>query len=76
MISPLDYRYYIEDEEIFKKLKPYLSQEAFIKYQLKTEAALVKTMASIGICSDSIANEVENAIKKINLEDIFREEKK
>lgn len=75
MISPLDYRYYIEDEEIFKKLKPYLSQEAFIKYQLKVEVALVKTMASIGICSDSIANEVENAIKKINLEDIFREEK-
>ena len=39
IFSPTDYRYSVDD------LKPYLTEEAFIKYKARVEAALAKVMA-------------------------------
>ena len=44
-ISPLDFRYYGRNKNIFAKLQPYLSEAAFIKYALKVESALTRVLA-------------------------------
>ena len=75
-ISPLDYRYYGRNDEIFRKLQPYLSENAMIKYMAKVEAALTKTLAKHNICSKKIADEVEKACKKITAEEVYLEEDK
>ena len=75
-ISPLDYRYYGRNEEIFQKLQPYLSENAMIKYMAKVEAALTKVLAERNICSMKIANEVEKACRKITAEEVYLEEDK
>src|SRR3989338_7247829 len=75
-ISPLDYRYYTRNDEIFRKLQPYLSENAMIKYMAKVEAALTKTLAKHNICSEKIADEVEKACKRITAEEVYLEEDK
>ena len=55
-ISPLDYRYYGRNEEIFLKLQPYLSENAMIGYMAKVESALTKILAKYKICSKKIAD--------------------
>lgn len=76
MASPLDFRYYGYDKELFEKLKPHVSEEAFIKYQLKVEATLVKIMAREGICSEKIAEEIEKACTEVTPEEVYAEEKR
>ena len=57
-ISPLDFRYYGRNTKIFEKLQPYLSESAFVKYALKVESALAKTLAKNKICSKGIADQI------------------
>ncbi len=73
-ISPLDYRYYGGDKEVFGKLQPYLSEKAALKYQLKVEVALVKTLAEKKICSRKISAEVEEAARKVTAAEVYEEE--
>jgi adenylosuccinate lyase len=73
-ISPIDYRYYGGDKEVFDKLQPYLSETAAIKYQLMVEIALVKTLAEKKICSRQIAAEIEDAAKKVTAAELYEEE--
>ncbi|MBI3008816.1 MAG: hypothetical protein HYY56_04825, partial [Candidatus Omnitrophica bacterium] len=47
--SPTDYRYAVGD------LKPYLTEEAFIRYKVRVESALVKVLAKYKICPKGIA---------------------
>ena len=68
--SPTDYRYAVGD------LKPYLTEEAFIKYKAKVEAALVEVLAKRGIISWEIANEIIQATEAITVEEVYEEEKK
>jgi len=75
-ISPLDYRYYGRNEEIFQKLQPYLSENAMIRYMAKVEAALTRVLAKHNICSKKIADEVEKACKKVTAEEVYLEEDK
>ncbi len=75
-ISPIDYRYYGNDKEVFEKLQPYLSETAAIKYQLMVEVALVKTLAEKKICSRKVAEEVEAAAKKVTAAEVYEEEKR
>lgn len=75
-ISPLDYRYYGNDREVFEKLQPYLSEAAAIKYQLVVEVALIKTLAEKKICSRKVAEEVEAAAKKVTAAEVYEEEKR
>ena len=75
-ISPLDYRYYGDDKEVFEKLQPYLSETAAIKYHLMVEVALAKTLAEKKICSRKVADEVEKAAKAITAAEVYEEEKR
>ncbi len=73
-VSPLDYRYYGSDKELFEKLKPFVTEKSYLVYLAKVEAALVKTMARHGICSREIAEEVENACREIDPQEVYEEE--
>jgi adenylosuccinate lyase len=42
-LSPLDHRYYLANKETFEELSDYLSEDANIRYLLRTEAALLRT---------------------------------
>jgi len=75
-VSPLDYRYYIGEKEIFNKLNKYVSERSYIKYQASVEAALVETMADIGICTKEIALEVKRVCNQIEPDEVYEEEKK
>lgn len=75
-ISPLDYRYYGREKEIFELLKKFLSENARISYMAKVEAALAKALAKKEICSQSIASEIEEASKKVSAEEVYLEEDK
>ena len=75
-ISPLDFRYYGNNEQNFEKLNPYLSEKAFMRYQLKVEAVLTKIFAQYGICSQEIAKEIEQACNKVSPQNIYEEEKR
>ena len=75
-VSPLDYRYYAGDEKFFERLKPYVSEEAFIKYQLKVERTLIYALFDLGICSSQVADEVRKACDQTTAEEVYKEEEK
>ena len=68
--SPTDYRYSVED------LRPYLTEEAFVKYKAKVEGALAKVLAKRGFVSEQIANEIIQATCAITAEQVYEEEKR
>jgi len=73
-VSPLDFRYYGGSEAFMKKLLPYVSEAAYVKYQAKVEAALVRTLAKHGICSHEIADEVEQAAREVTAAEVYEEQ--
>lgn len=73
-VSPLDFRYYARKSTTYLKLKPYLPESAFIRYALKVEAALTRTLAQKGICGSDVADEVEKASKEVTPEEVYQEE--
>lgn len=75
-ISPLDFRYYLTNRKLYEKLHPYLSEEAFVQYQLKVEVAITKVLAKQGMCSQSIAREVEQAARKVTAKEVYEEDTK
>ena len=75
-ISPIDYRYYGNNKAIFDKIQPFLSENAFVKYQLKVEAALAKALAKHGVCQDKQAKEISQAAGQIAPEEVYEEDKK
>ena len=75
-ISPMDFKYYGGDKELFNKLNPYLSENATIKYRLRVEAALARVLARKKVCTKGIADEIERACKKITAEEVFAEEER
>jgi len=68
-IDPLDGRYY--DPEIAK----YLSESSRLAYQIYVEVALGHSLAEHGICSEAVANEIEQAAAKVTIEAVSAEEK-
>jgi len=76
LVSPLDFRYYGRSNEIYEKLQPYLSEDAFIKYMATAEAALANTLAEMEICSNEVAIEIENASKLVTASEVYLEEDK
>lgn len=67
-LSPTDYRYNVEE------LKPFLSEEAFVKYKSKVEAALVQVLAKRGIVSQAIADEITRASEGVTATEVYEEE--
>lgn len=73
-ISPIDYRYYGRDKKVKEALLPYLTENAYIKYKLKVEAALVQALAKEGICSKEIADEISKACESVTAHEVYSEE--
>ena len=73
-IGPLDFRYYARNSSTYNKLQPYLSESAFIKYALKVEHALAKTLSKYKICPAKIADEIEKACIQVTSEEVYSEE--
>ncbi len=74
-INPFDHRYSYQNDT-YKSLKKYLSEEANIKYQLKVELALIKALNKLEVCSVNVVDEVKEAIEKIDGKKAYQEEKK
>ncbi len=74
-ISPLDHRYSLNEEE-FLNFSEYFSEEAVIRYQAVIELALIKGFAKIGICTQDMVKEMEDAIEKLTPEEVYKEEKR
>lgn len=75
-ISPIDYRYYGNNEKIFSVLQPFLSENALIEYMAMVEAALIAGFVEEGICSEEVFEEVQHAAALITAEEVYAEEKK
>jgi adenylosuccinate lyase len=74
--SPLDYRYYGDNPTFFRRLRPYVSEAAYIDYSLRIELALVRLLARHGVCSPRVPEEVEQAIQTISAEEVYEEERR
>jgi len=67
-VSPLDYRYRDPD------VAGYLSEQAFIRYKLMVELALVRTLCDRGLCDEAVCTEVEQACAQITAKEVYAEE--
>src|SRR5437773_44739 len=75
-VSPLDFRYYGADKRLFDRLHQYVSEEAYIKYQLKVEATLALTLADRHVCTKEHANEIVRACERVTASEVYAEEQK
>ncbi len=75
-VSPLDFRYYASDPKFLEELYPYASEDAFIRYQLKVEAALASVLADWQICTVQQAREIIAACGEVTAKDVYEEESK
>jgi adenylosuccinate lyase len=67
-LSPADYRYW--DEDVAK----YLSENAYTKYKLTVELALVKALSKRKVCPSSVVKEVEKACAQVTTAEVYEEE--
>lgn len=75
-LSPLDGRYRASNPTLWEKLSAYLSEEAYLRYQLEVEAALVEGLAAAGVCSPEAAAEVRAAAQEVTAAEVAAEEEK
>ena len=73
-VSPLDFRYYGGNEAFMGRLMPFVSESGYVEYQAKVEAALVRTLAKHGVCSNEIADEVAHAAQHVTAEEVYEEQ--
>jgi adenylosuccinate lyase len=74
LVSPMDFRYYASDREVFQRLHGFLSEAANIRYAAEVEAAAVRVMAKHGLTSPKVAEEVTRAARGITAEEVYEEE--
>jgi adenylosuccinate lyase len=68
--SPTDYRYAVEE------LRAYLSDEAYVHYKAKVEAALVRVFASRGLVPKELSAEIVAATQTVTAAEVYEEEQK
>jgi len=68
--SPTDYRYAVSE------LRDYLSEEAFVQYKAKVEAALARVFEHRGILSKELCDEIVEAASRVNAAEVYEEEKR
>ncbi len=68
LFSPTDFRYSVRD------LLPYLSEEGYVKYKSRVEAALAMQLSRAGICDKSVAKEISRACQQISAKEVYAEE--
>jgi adenylosuccinate lyase len=74
--SPLDARYYLAESDFYERLHPYVSEQAQVKYLARVEAALVATLADLGLCPPSAALEATAAAASVTPQEVYEEERR
>lgn len=75
-LSPLDGRYRAANPALWDKLSACLSEEAYLRYQLEVEAALVEGLAAAGVCPPEVAAEVRAAVAEVTPGEVAQEEQR
>lgn len=76
-ISPLDHRYYLANEEIFKQLESILSEEAAIRYCAMVETALLRAYVRLfPELDNSLEQEIDSVAAAIDPLEVYEEEAK
>lgn len=70
VFSPTDYRYAVGE------LRSYLSEEAYVRYKARIEAAIVCAFEKRGIVKRELCDEVVAAASSITAEEVYEEEKR
>jgi adenylosuccinate lyase len=73
-LSPLDHRYYASNQALFNQLSEYFSENAYIRYELKVEAALARVLAKRGLCARQVAEEIARACDAVQPDEVYLEE--
>ncbi|MCD6456420.1 MAG: hypothetical protein J7K81_06495, partial [Methanophagales archaeon] len=68
--SPTDYRYAVDE------LRDYLSEEAFVNYKAKVEAAVASAFERRGILKAELCDEIVEAASKVKAAEVYEEEKR
>lgn len=68
--SPTDYRYAVDE------LMDYLSDEAYVRYKAKIEAALARVFATRGLLKKDLCDEIVAATLNITAAEVYEEEQK
>jgi adenylosuccinate lyase len=66
--SPTDYRYAVV------ALREYLSDEAYVRYKAKVEAAVARVFEHRGILKSNLCDEIVDAASKVTAEEVYEEE--
>ncbi len=74
--SPFDARYYFADAGFFEKLKPFVSENAQVRYLACVEAALAYTLADFKVCPHEAAVEIARAAENVKPEEVYEEERR
>lgn len=57
-----------------EELKPILSEEAYVKYKAKVEAALAIQLSKFGICTPSVSKEIASSCERVTASEVYEEE--
>jgi len=76
MACPIDSRYYGADSQFFERLKPYVSEEAYIRYQGQIEIALAEVLVEWGKAPPTLIKEIKEACQKITAKEVYQEEER
>lgn len=74
--SPFDARYYFADAGFFAKLSRYVSENAQVRYLARVEAALAQTLADLGVCPRTAADEITRAAETVTPDEVYEEERR
>jgi adenylosuccinate lyase len=69
-ISPIDFRYWDE------KMAKFLSEDAFTRYKLRVELALVTVLCRFGLCDQGVVDEIAAACGQVTTAEVYAEEGK
>src|SRR3989344_4771252 len=70
LTSPTDFRYGVEE------LRPYLSEEAFVRYKSRVETALAQVLAERRVIKQEYADEIVKASQEVTAAEVYVEEEK
>ena len=68
LFSPTDFRYQV------RHLLPYLSEESYVGYKARVEAALAEQLYRSRLCPREAAEEIVRASKEVTAEEVYAEE--
>ncbi|MBC7286672.1 MAG: adenylosuccinate lyase [Armatimonadetes bacterium] len=73
-VSPLDFRYYGQDEKLRELLAPYVSERGRLRAMLAVEVAVARVLARRGLCPPEAAEEIAAAAENVSPEEVAQEE--